>query len=45
VRDTALPATTATLPVDHRFDPEEIAAIAARHGIEIIGPPRRAPLS
>jgi len=39
VRDVAVPAKTATLPVDPQFDPEDIAAISARHGIEIIGPP------
>ncbi len=43
VRDAAVPATTATLPVDPQFDPEEIAAISARHGIEIIGPPGTLP--
>lgn len=43
VRDASVPATTATLPVDPKFDPEEIAVIAARNGIEILGPPGTLP--
>jgi quercetin dioxygenase-like cupin family protein len=43
VRDTAVPATSATLPVDPQFDPKEIAAVSARHGIEILGPPGTRP--
>ena len=38
VRDASVPAKTAILPVDPQFDPEEIAAIAASHGIELLGP-------
>jgi quercetin dioxygenase-like cupin family protein len=43
VRDTSLPATTSSLPVDPQFDPHEIAAISAQHGIEILGPPGTLP--
>jgi|SRR5450755_214621 len=43
VRDTSVPAETATLPVDRQFDPEEITAISARNGIEILGPPGTLP--
>jgi hypothetical protein len=43
VRDTSQPADAATLPVDPQFDPAEIAAISARHGIEILGPPGTLP--
>ena len=43
VRETSVPATAPTLPVDPEFDPQEIAAISARHGIEILGPPGTLP--
>lgn len=43
VRDAAVPATTAVLPVDPQFDPEEITMISARNGIEILGPPGTLP--
>jgi quercetin dioxygenase-like cupin family protein len=43
VRDASAPAATATLPVDPQFDPEEIAVISARNGIEILGPPGTLP--
>jgi quercetin dioxygenase-like cupin family protein len=43
VRDTSVSATSFTLPVDPRFDLEEIASISARNGIEILGPPGTLP--
>ena len=43
VRDASVPAETATLPVDPEFDPQEIDAISARHGIELLGPPGTLP--
>src|SRR5215831_1220478 len=39
VREMSSPAPQATLPVDPQIDPAHVAAVAAEHGIEILGPP------
>jgi quercetin dioxygenase-like cupin family protein len=44
VREVGAPAAAATLPVDPELPPvEKLVATAARHGIEILGPPGALP--
>jgi quercetin dioxygenase-like cupin family protein len=37
VEALSIPAPTATLPTDAEIDPAHVAAVAARHGIELLG--------
>jgi quercetin dioxygenase-like cupin family protein len=44
VEEVSVPASEATLPTEpHMPPPEELTVIAARHGIEILGPPGTMP--
>ena len=40
---TSAPAAEATLPTSVQIDPAHAAAAAARHGIELLGPPGTLP--
>ena len=43
VREIGAPAPAPRLPVDPKFDPQHVAAAAARHGIRILAPPGTLP--
>ena len=43
VEALSTPAAEPTLPTDVEIDPAHVAAIAARHGIELLGPPGMLP--
>jgi quercetin dioxygenase-like cupin family protein len=43
VEALSTPAATPTLPSDVEIDPGHVAAVAARHGIELLGPPGMLP--
>jgi len=43
VEALSTPAAESTLPSDVEIDPAHVAAVAARHGIELLGPPGTLP--
>ena len=43
VQALSTPAARPALPSDVEIDPEHVAAVAARHGIELLGPPGTLP--
>jgi quercetin dioxygenase-like cupin family protein len=43
VEALSTPAAEPTLPTDVEIDPAQVAAVAARHGIELLGPPGMLP--
>jgi quercetin dioxygenase-like cupin family protein len=43
VEALSTPAAEPTLPTDVEIDPAHVAAVAARHGIELLGPPGTLP--
>ncbi len=43
VEALSTPAAEPTLPTDVEIDPAHVAAVAARHGIELLGPPGMLP--
>ena len=43
VEALSTPAAESTLPTDVEIDPAHVAAVAARHGIELLGPPGTLP--
>jgi quercetin dioxygenase-like cupin family protein len=45
VEALSTPALAPTLPTDAEIDPAHVAAVAARHGIELLGPPGALPVA